>query len=65
VESDEEFIALCIIILIMFAIAALMDIIKKPKKSDSADVEITIKIKCDNEKTSSEEAHSNAVLKNG
>ena len=43
------------VILIMAAIAALMDFLRKPKKSESADIEISIKIKCDSEKTLSEE----------
>ena len=55
VETTEGFVALCIIILIMAAIAALMDFLRKPNKSESADIEISIKIKCDTEKTSSEE----------
>ena len=54
VETTEGFVALCIIILIMAAIAALMDFLRKPQKSESADIEISIKIKCDSEKTSSE-----------
>ena len=54
VETTEGFVALCIIILIMAAIAALMDFLRKPKKSESADIEISIKIKCDSEKLSSE-----------
>ena len=55
VETTEGFVALCIIILIMAAIAALMDFLCKPKKSESANIEISIKIKCDSEKTLSEE----------
>ena len=55
VETTEDFVALCIIILIMAAIAALMDFLRKPKKSESADIEISIKIKCDSEKPSSED----------
>jgi hypothetical protein len=39
----------------MAAIAALMDSLRKPNKLESADIEISIKIKCDGEKTSSEE----------
>lgn len=54
VETTEGFVALCIVILIMAAIAALMDFLRKPNKSESADIEISIKIKCDSEKTSSE-----------
>jgi effector-binding domain-containing protein len=38
----------------MVGIAALMDFLRKPKKSQSADIEISIKIKCDSEKTASE-----------
>ena len=55
VETTEDFVALCIVILIMAAIAALMDFLRKPNKSESADIEISIKIKCDSEKTLSEE----------
>ena len=55
VETTEGFVALCIVILIMAAIAALMDFLRKPKKSESANIEISIKIKCDSEKTLSEE----------
>ena len=44
VETTEGFVALCIIILIMAAIAALMDFLCKPNKSESADIEISIKI---------------------
>ena len=55
VETTEGFAAVCIIILIMAAIAALMDFLRKPNKSESADIEISIKIKCDSEKTLSEE----------
>ena len=44
VETTEGFVALCIIILIMAAIAALMDFLRKPNKSESADIEISIKI---------------------
>jgi hypothetical protein len=55
VETTEDFVALCIIILIMAALAALMDFLRKPKKSESADIEISIKIKCDSEKPSSED----------
>jgi len=54
VETTEEFVVLCIIILIMIGIAALMDFLRKPQKSRSADIEISIKIKCDSEKLSSE-----------
>ncbi len=54
VETPGEFIALCIIILIMVGIAALIDFLRKPQKSRSADIEISIKIKCDTEKNSSE-----------
>jgi hypothetical protein len=44
VETLGAFIALCIIILIMVGIAALMDFLRKPKKkSQSADIEISIK----------------------
>ena len=43
VETTEGFVALCIIILIMAAIAALMDFLRKPNKSESADIEISIK----------------------
>ncbi len=39
----------------MAAIAALMNFLRKPNKSESADIEISIKIKCDSEKTLSEE----------
>ena len=55
VETTEDFVALCIIILIMAAIAALMDFLRKPQKSESADIEISIKIKCDSKKPSSED----------
>lgn len=44
VETTEGFVALCIIILIMAAIAALMDFLRKPNKSESADIELSIKI---------------------
>lgn len=44
VETTKGFVALCIIILIMAAIAALMDFLRKPNKSESADIEISIKI---------------------
>ena len=54
VETTEEFVVLCIIILIMIGIAALMDFLRKPQKSRSADIEISIKIKCDTETNSSE-----------
>lgn len=43
VETTEGFVALCIIILIMAAIAALMDFLRKPNKSESTDIEISIK----------------------
>ena len=55
VETTEGFVALCIVILIIAAIAALMNFLRKPNKSESADIEISIKIKCDSENTSSEE----------
>ena len=54
IETTEDFVALCILVLIMLAIAAVMDFLRKPKKSGSADIEISIKIKCDSEKPSSE-----------
>ena len=54
VETTEDFVAYCIIILIMIGIAVLIDFLRKPQKSRSADIEISIKIKCDIEKPSSE-----------
>ena len=54
IETTEEFVAYCIIILIMIGIAVLIDFLRKPQKSRSADIEISIKIKCDTEKNSSE-----------
>ena len=55
IETTEEFVAYCIIILIMIGIAVLIDFLRKPQKSRSADIEISIKIKCDSDKTLSEE----------
>ena len=54
IDTIEEFVVLCIIILIMIGIAALIDFLRKPQKSESVDIEISIKIKCDTEKNSSE-----------
>ena len=54
IETTEEFVVLCILVLIMLAIAVLIDFLRKPQKSRSADIEISIKIKCDTEKNSSE-----------
>lgn len=54
VETTEDFVALCILIVIMMGIAALMDFVRKKKKNaDSDNIEISIKIKYGRDETSS------------
>ena len=62
VETTEDFVALCIIILIMAAIAALMDFLRKPKKSESADIEISIKITLSEENKIREKSLTNGQV---
>ena len=62
IETTEDFVAFCMLIIIMLGIAVFMDYVRKQKamkNAESGDVKISIEITCSNGKSSSKGGKSN------
>ena len=62
IETTEDFVAYCMVIIIMLGIAVFMDYVRKQKAkkdTESGDVKISIEITCSNGKLSSKGGKSN------